>query len=222
MPCTTCAKARGPGDGAHRHVRPPSWFRARHARRGPAIRAGRTRDRRDPRLPRAIAAALADVPGARLRIHVFPEVLDPANERHRPALARGLRELDDDPALSATVVLDASGPKSDADLHRGLAECVAAVLPYAFGTHSGWLEMCRDLGMRVIVPVAGHYVGQVDRPGAVIPEDMTDPDAVAAAVREAVLAARRGGPLPRAEDPTWTTDAVARAHRDLYREVLGW
>ena len=176
----------------------------------------------DPRLPRAITAALADVPGARLRIHVFPEVLDPANERHRPALARGLRELDDDPALSATVVLDASGPKSDADLHRGLAECVAAVLPYAFGTHSGWLEMCRDLGLRVIVPGVGHYADQADRPGAVIPADMTDPDAVAAAVREAVLVARRDGPLPRAEDPTRTTDAVARAHRDLYLEVLGW
>ena len=53
-------------------------------------------------------------------------------------------------------------------------------------------------------------------------EMIADPDAVAAAVREAVLAARRDGPLPRAEDPTRTTDAVARAHRDSYREVLGW
>ena len=183
----------------------------------------------DPRLPRALAAALARVPGARLRIHVFPEVLDPDDARHRPALAGALRELDDDPALTGSVLLDVSGAKDDDELHRELAGCAAAVLPYAFGTHSGWLEMCRDLGVRVIAPRAGHYAGQSDRPGAVTAVDMTDPDAVAAAVVEAIEAARVAGggececeALTRATDPSRTTEAIAAAHADLYRKVLGW
>lgn len=58
---------------------------------------------------------------------------------------------------------------------------------------------------------------------------MTDPDAVAAAVVEAIEAARVAGgsegeceALPRADDASRTTEAIAAAHADLYREVLGW
>lgn len=176
----------------------------------------------DPRVPRALAAALRRVPGARLRVHVFPEVLDPGDARSRPGLAVALKELDDDPSYADCFVLDVSGAKDDDELHRGLAECSVAVLPYAFGTHSGWLEMCRDLGLRVVVPEAGHYAGQADRPGAVVVADMADPDAVARAAVAAVEAARDDGPLPRDGDPARSGEAIAAAHDRLYREVLGW
>ena len=32
-----------------------------------------------------------------------------------------------------------------------------SVLPYRFGTHSGWLEACFDLGTAVIAPSCGFY-----------------------------------------------------------------
>ena len=35
-----------------------------------------------------------------------------------------------------------------------------AVLPYAFGTHSGWVEACHDLGTTVLAPRTGHWVEQ--------------------------------------------------------------
>ena len=35
-----------------------------------------------------------------------------------------------------------------------------SVLPYRFGTHSGWLEACFDLGTAVIAPSCGFYKQQ--------------------------------------------------------------
>ncbi len=176
----------------------------------------------DPALPRAVAAEVARHDGSRLRIHVFPEVFPDAagavGDRCRPELARALRELDDDPVVGDAIVLDVSGAKDDEELHRELAGCSVAVLPYAFGTHSGWLEMCRDLGVRVVAPETGHYAGQADRPGAVIVADMADPVAVAAAVGRALDA----GPLSRETDASDARHAAAAAHGALYREVLGW
>lgn len=153
----------------------------------------------DSALPRAIAEALGA--GSRLRIHIFPGT----------PLEAALRELADDMG-GDRVVLDVSGPKDDDELHGDLAECTVAVLPYAFGTHSGWLEMCRDLGLRVVAPTVGHYAGQSDRPGAVTTADTRDPGAVAAAVGAALA----GGPLERG-----TGARAAAAHGELYREVLG-
>lgn len=34
------------------------------------------------------------------------------------------------------------------------------MLPYRFGTHSGWLEACRDVGTRVVAPSCGFYRDQ--------------------------------------------------------------
>ncbi|GAA1902262.1 hypothetical protein GCM10009814_34500 [Lapillicoccus jejuensis] len=36
----------------------------------------------------------------------------------------------------------------------------ATVLPYRWGTHSGWLELARDLGTRVVAPSGGHHRDQ--------------------------------------------------------------
>ncbi len=35
-----------------------------------------------------------------------------------------------------------------------------SVLPYRFGTHSGWLEACRDVGTTVVAPTCGYYAEQ--------------------------------------------------------------
>ncbi|GAB47365.1 hypothetical protein [Mobilicoccus pelagius] len=104
-----------------------------------------------PTLVRArdAVAALADA-GApvSLRLHVHEDVLDPAHPRHDPRLA---------PLLAAPHV-DARihGPLDDDALWGDLLDVDLALLPYRFGTHSGWLEMTHDLGTDVLVSTAGH------------------------------------------------------------------
>ena len=46
------------------------------------------------------------------------------------------------------------------DLERYLRRAHVTVLPYRWGTHSGWLELARDLGTRVVAPSCGHYAEQ--------------------------------------------------------------
>ena len=36
----------------------------------------------------------------------------------------------------------------------------ASILPNRWGTHSGWLEACRDAGTRVVAPSCGFYAQQ--------------------------------------------------------------
>jgi hypothetical protein len=95
----------------------------------------------------------------------------------------------------------------------------ASVLPYRFGTHSGWLEACRDLGTTVIAPSCGYYAEQGPVLSFDLGEDRFDAGSLAAAVttahRErprlgATVAERR---RQRAE--------IASAHDDIYRTVLG-
>jgi hypothetical protein len=48
----------------------------------------------------------------------------------------------------------------DAAFHSYLASLDVSVLPYRFGTHSGWLEACRDVGTTVVAPTCGFYAEQ--------------------------------------------------------------
>jgi len=49
---------------------------------------------------------------------------------------------------------------SDAELVVALSRLDSYVLPYRHGTHSGWLELCWDLGVSVAAPAVGHYAEQ--------------------------------------------------------------
>ena len=49
---------------------------------------------------------------------------------------------------------------SDDELWAYLPGLDVSVLPYRFGTHSGWLEACADLGTAVIAPSCGFYAEQ--------------------------------------------------------------
>lgn len=50
--------------------------------------------------------------------------------------------------------------RPDDEFAVALARLAVAVLPYRFGTHSGWLEACRDVGTRVVAPDCGPYADQ--------------------------------------------------------------
>lgn len=104
-------------------------------------------------------------------------------------------------------------PMSDAELHAAVARAAACILPYTRGTHSGWLEMCRDHGTPVAVPDIGCYAGQADRADAVRVYPAGDGGAAGRA------AAAIAGSVPYAGDRAEQLDQVRRAHEEIYRKV---
>ena len=101
---------------------------------------------------RQVDAALSG--GAVLQVRVHPEVTRGPDPRGGPALTALLAHLEAHGAPEVEVV---TGPRlSDAELWDHLGGLDVSVLPYAWGTHSGWLEACRDLGTWVLAPDVGH------------------------------------------------------------------
>ena len=91
-----------------------------------------------------------------------------------------------------------------------LASLDVSVLPYRFGTHSGWLEACRDLGTAVVAPTCGYYADQ----GPVLPyvhdEHHLDP----ASCRGGRTRRRRASPPgPRRRTPRRSGRRIAAAPR---------
>lgn len=186
----------GPGDGAApgRPGDPERWVVGLHARSERVNHASVA-------VARVLADAVADLPGASLRVDAND---DPGGR----AVAAALGDVD-----------VAVHPRfGDAELWRYLAGLDASVLPYRFGTHSGWLEACHDLGTAAVAPDCGHYEDQGPCHSFHHDLDGLDAGSLAAAVRNAW----RQRPAARA-DPFWRRAQrveLAVAHRDLYLRVL--
>ncbi|WP_305783779.1 glycosyltransferase [Symbioplanes lichenis] len=152
---------------------------------------------------------------ATARVHVNERVRDEAARDRVTALVAG----------HAAAELHRTERLGDDALARSIADLDVAVLPYRTGTHSGWAELCWDLG----VPVAGPPVGYAREQH---PDDFAlfapgDGAALAGAVRRllaggsrpgsaarvARLADRRGQRIARAE-------AITAAHTAVYERVL--
>jgi len=140
----------------------------------------------------------------------------------------------DEAALAAVADLVADRPDcvlvrrprvDDAALEQEVADLDVALLPYRHGTHSGWVELCHDLGVPVIGPRVGHAHEQH-------PDDFTeltpgDGVSLARAVLAAVTRGTRPGTVERlalVQDRAVARAAqqrdVARAHADVYRSVV--
>lgn len=108
---------------------------------------------------------------------------------------------------------------TDDDLWDYIAGLDLSVLAYRFGTHSGWLEACYDLGTRVLAPSVGFYHQQ--HPG-VLSFDWTDegqPEAgqIAAALDEV----EKLGPWRATrEERMAQRREIARAHEEIYRTAV--
>ncbi|AVZ41349.1 MULTISPECIES: glycosyltransferase [unclassified Dietzia] len=104
---------------------------------------------------------------------------------------------------------------TDDELCRALSGFDALVLPHRHGTHSGWLELCRDLGLPPVIPDVGYLIEQWGHPAASY--DPTEP--TVDELRRALAGALNAPPVPvraaAAED-----GAVAAAHAELYRTAL--
>lgn len=158
-----------------------------------------------------LVTATGALPDTTLRLHVHEDVLDPAHPRHDGRLARLTA------APPTHVDVRVHGPLDDGDLWDDLLETDLAVLPYRSGTHSGWLEMCHDLGTAVLAPDVGFIAEQ--RPlwswRRAVPGDLTRALGAARAAHLAGMRAQRVG----VETALAEADEVRRLHAGLYRRL---
>lgn len=166
-------------------------------------------------LVEALVEVLADHPGAVLSVHLHREVADPAHPRHDGSLLRRLTSLDQKGQLRLVV----HEPHTDEELWAYLEGLDVSVLPYAFGTHSGWLEACHDLGTTVLAPRTGHWVEQQPcltyaspRPEALDPGELHR--------RLQWLAEHRPVWAADPEDRRREQVAVARRYEEIYRDAM--
>lgn len=155
---------------------------------------------------RIVARTVHRATGEPLRVHLH-ETTRTAHLAH---------QLTADEA-AGIVDLRPHSPLSDEQLHAAVAQFSTVLLPYLRGTHSGWLEMCRDLGVSVAVPDCGMYAGQADDPRGVEKYHTGDP---LDAARALTLLHERG-PLPYTGDRAAQLADIRARHRAIYREVTG-
>jgi hypothetical protein len=120
-------------------------------------------------------------------------------------------------------------PRStDAGLEAQLAGLAVSMLPYRHGTHSGWLELCVDLGVPVVGPAFGHFADQSPDPAAYrsfIPGDpasLTDAltPLLASPVAVPGSLARARAIAAAADRREREREAIVAAHVAVYRSLL--
>ena len=205
----------------HPHVVPEKWLaRPRPARETFVIglHAKSLRANMDPLpLVEAIVAALPAMPGAVLRIDAHTDVMTSGYARHDAEFADRLTFL----AEAGRLDLRVHDYFSDDELWGYLQELDVSVLPYRFGTHSGWLEACHDLGTWVVAPDCGFYPQQ--RPCLTYAATgMQRNGTLVEAVMKAHRLWRAGQAAPRAARAQRRAerDFLGDAHRAIYSELL--
>jgi hypothetical protein len=204
----------------HPHVVPfERMSRVRRALTGAPFRIGlhlkSLRASMDPlRLLPQLVATAHSLPNTVLQVNGHRDVLEADGARRHDALAEFLTSA----AAREELELHVHDFMSDDELWDYLETLDVSVLPYRFGTHSGWQEACRDLGTAVVAPSCGYYADQGPVETYLHDEDCYD----ASSLHEALLRAYAAGP-PR----PLTVDArrgqralVADLHRRIYRRVL--
>jgi hypothetical protein len=105
------------------------------------------------------------------------------------------------------------------DLPAQLQQLHVAVLPEACGSHSRDLEICRDVGTRVVAPSCGWFADQWSDVVSYGNHEQgrLDPVSLTAAIGAALTR-----PMPRPADRTWREEqraAVRQVHADVYAQV---
>jgi glycosyltransferase involved in cell wall biosynthesis len=166
--------------------------------------------------PLAVLPTLADavgaLPGGVLQVDGHTDVLDPDGARHDPTLAAWLTAAPDH------VEVRIHDYFTDDELVEHLASLDLSVLPYRYGTHSGWLELCRDVGTPVAAPTCGYYAEQAPVHSFGLDESHADLEGL----RAAVVAAYRETPVP-APSPARRLQQrqhLSEAHATLYADAL--
>jgi glycosyltransferase involved in cell wall biosynthesis len=211
----------------HPHVVPLDVMRRVAAMRDVRRRGGRAREFRvgvhvkslragmhpHPVIP-VLVEALRDIPGAVLQVNGHRDVLSPGGARYDAGLARMLRNHAD----RGEIDLRIHDYFDDDALWSYLASLDASVVPYRFGTHSGWLEACRDLGTTVVAPTCGYFADQ----GPVLSYGHDENGLDVAGLTAAVRAAYHGQAAepPSVEDRRRQRAALAAAHARIYEKLV--
>jgi hypothetical protein len=158
------------------------------------------------------------LPDAELQLNVHDEIFESNNHWYAPELGAKLRDYDQHDRVRVHV----HPYFTDDELWDYLSSVSVSVLPYRFGTHSGWLEACFDLGTAAAVPSCGFYNEQ--RPCEVFDftEGSLDPRSLQRAIHTQYDRWAGGIEAPRAR---WSErrierKAIARAHREIYEAAL--
>ncbi len=166
------------------------------------------------RVLRVLVDCIADLPGAVLQVNAHREVLEAHGARYDADLASRLRRW----AASGRVDLQVHDYLDDEELWDYLSNLDVSVLPYRFGTHSGWLEACRDLGTTVVSPTCGYFADQ----GPVLTyehdEDDFGADSLEAAIRRAFAERPRWG--VSVEERRAQRHVVAGGHDRIYHSLI--
>jgi hypothetical protein len=205
----------------HPQVVPDEWL---HRPRGPrdefvvGLHAKSLRANMDPLpLVDALVDAMPGMPGARLRVDAHTDVMTAGFPRHDAEFAAHLTTLAERGALE----LQVHDYFPDDELWAYLHGLAVSVLPYQFGTHSGWLEAGHDLGTWVAAPDCGFYAEQ--RPCLTNAADGPErTSSRVSAVRPAHRNWLAGGTAPRSSVTTRHTERrlLARAHERVYAAAL--
>ncbi|WP_431838615.1 glycosyltransferase [Cellulomonas sp. Y8] len=177
-----------------------------------------------PAATRALLAAVADLRASgvavRAEVRLHRAVRDEAARAEVRALCA---------AAGPAVDLVEHDRLDDDALAAALAGLDACVLPYAHGTHSGWLELCWDLGVPVAAPAVGYYAEQHPDGSVETSGPVGDAAGLSGALRRLLAAetSTRPGTTERAalvrdrRAERLTADrAAAEQHAALYRDLL--
>ncbi|MCA0145873.1 glycosyltransferase [Blastococcus sp. LR1] len=144
--------------------------------------------------------------GGRLRVLV--------EEAELPALDGEIVDLADAGRLELVTFPAATWTAQLQQLH-------VAVLPERCGTHSRNVEVCRDVGTRVVAPSCGWFSDQWSE---VVPYSHDEQGGVDLVSLTAAIGAALTRPMPRPADRVWRDgqrDAVRQVHADVYAQVAG-
>jgi hypothetical protein len=161
-----------------------------------------------------LAKIVPGLPDGHLRVDVHTDVMTPGSARHDPDIQRLVSSLAD----HGRIRVEVHDFFSDDELWDYLLALDVSVLPYRFGTHSGWLEACHDLGTVVLASDCGFYAQQRPCLTFHLGPDGLDAPSLEAALLQAYLERPewRASPTARREERL----RVAAAHRAIYREAL--
>ncbi|RBY92006.1 hypothetical protein DQ244_06710 [Blastococcus sp. TBT05-19] len=144
--------------------------------------------------------------GGRLRLLV--------EEAELPALEPAFGAMADTGQLELAVFPAAEWAAQLQQLH-------VAVLSEQCGTHSRDVEVCRDVGTRVVAPSCGWFADQWSE---VVPYSHDEHGRVDAVSLTAAIGAALARPMPRPADRVWRDgqrDAVRQVHAEVYAQVAG-
>jgi len=158
------------------------------------------------------------LPNAVLQLDVHDEIFEPGNHWYAPELGTRLVEYDRHDHIEVRV----HPYFTDDELWDYLSSISLSVLPYRFGTHSGWLEACFDLGTAAVVPTCGFYSEQRTCEVFDFTEDSFDPRSLHRAVQTQYDRWAAGIEAPRARWPQRRAEreTIAQAHREIYEATL--